>query len=535
MSNRPRVRPLLVAAAVSALIATAAPKAFSQTAEGSIYGRVAAGSTVTVTSEAIGITRTTAAQSDGSFNISRLPAGTYTVSADGRTTNVVVRIGTGSAADFNSLEEVTVAGMRQRTIDFTSTESNAVFTQEMVQQLPVPLNVNAVATLTPTVLRGDTGLGSGDLPSFAGSSVAENAYYINGFDVTNIRNFLSYADLPYEAVAQQQVKAGGYGAEYGRSLGGVISLATKRGTNEWSGGVSVGMNPSGLQSSGQNVLSREPSEPGVYSLFQQPDNYNEFAIGAFVGGPIIQDRLFAFAMVQMNDTTDRNFGQTLATRESSSTPSGMLKLDWNIADGHLLEATGIYNKKRTEYVDFTNATPFSTSFDGNGGKSWTHTGGHVGILKYTGQLTDRLTFSALYGEVSDLTGVPVQGARQEGLDCPVVLETNLAEIGCWPKPFPSVGVRLPGAPDVDERTAWRADVEYQLGSHKLRAGYDAQSFESTEIGGSTFTGGIYYRYFPVGASGVVNGVGGFQPGTQVVRGRIVDSTSGTFAVDNNAF
>ncbi len=89
-------------------------------------------------------------------------------------------------------------------------------------------DINAIAILAPGVVRGDPDLGGGSLPSFAGASVAENGYYINGFDVTNIRNFLSYSNLPFEAIGAQQVKSGGYGAEYGRSLGGVISIVTKR-------------------------------------------------------------------------------------------------------------------------------------------------------------------------------------------------------------------------------------------------------------------------------------------------------------------
>jgi hypothetical protein len=124
-------------------------------------------------------------------------------------------------------------------IDVRSVESNTVFTQEQIRNLPVARDVNSVALLAPGVVKGDAGLGAGGIPSFGGASVAENGYYINGFDVTNIRNFLSYADLPFDAIGEQQIKTGGYGVEYGRSLGGVISLSTKRGTNEWKGGTSV--------------------------------------------------------------------------------------------------------------------------------------------------------------------------------------------------------------------------------------------------------------------------------------------------------
>ena len=79
-------------------------------------------------------------------------------------------------------------------------------------------------------MRGDAAFGN--LASFGGSSVAENAYYVNGFNITNAFNNLAFAQIPFEAIAEQQVKTGGYGAEFGRSTGGVVNLITRRGTND---------------------------------------------------------------------------------------------------------------------------------------------------------------------------------------------------------------------------------------------------------------------------------------------------------------
>ena len=79
----------------------------------------------------------------------------------------------------------------------------------------------------------------GNLASFGGSSVAENAYYVNGFNITNAFNNLAFAQIPFEAIAEQQVKTGGYGAEFGRSTGGVVNLITKRGTNAFSAGGAI--------------------------------------------------------------------------------------------------------------------------------------------------------------------------------------------------------------------------------------------------------------------------------------------------------
>jgi hypothetical protein len=117
----------------------------------------------------------------------------------------------------------------------------------------------------------------------------------------------------------------------------------------------------------------------------------------------------------------------------------------------------------------------------------------------------------------------------------VVLDTDLTEIGCWAKPFPGVGAPDAAAPrDEDKRKSYRLDVEYTLGKHTLRGGIDNQSFTSSEAGGSAYTGGAYYRYFVVGANGSINGVAGFTPGSQYVRKRISQTTTGVYEVNNAA-
>jgi hypothetical protein len=107
-------------------------------------------------------------------------------------------------------------------------------------------------------------------------------------------------------------------------------------------------------------------------------------------------------------------------------------------------------------------------------------------------------------------------------------------LGCWVPPFPSAGGRDPAAPteDEDNRTAGRLDVEYHLGGHSLKAGADIQNFKSSEAGGSSYSGGHYYRYYA--PASVINGVAQATP-TAYVRDRISKSTSGKYEVVNTAY
>ncbi len=508
---------------------------WAQSSEGSLFGRAKSGETVTITAVDTGASRQAKAGSDGSFAFSKLPPGRYRVTSGGVTREVLVSIGAGSNVVLDDTARIEVVGSRIRTIDTTSVESNTSFTQEEIRALPLARSVNAVALLAPGAVKGDNFGNDLTLPSFGGASIAENGYYVNGLDVTNIRTFLSYAEVPFDAIAQQQFKTGGYGAEYGRSLGGVVSLVTKRGTNEWKGGASVYWQPKSLRSKGKDVADKDPDRAGLPYVFNSADREERRAYVAYVGGPIIKDRLFVFASVEAPDDTRDTYDQSSSTRRRSTQPNGLLKLDWAITDNHTLEFTGITAKKKFKYTDFDSATPYATSHTGAGRDSEGDSGGNVYIGKYTGYITDNLAVSALIGKVNDKR-LKLTGARTLGEDCPVVLDVDLSEIGCWFGPFPGNGAKDQSVPrDEDKRTSYRLDIEYSPGAHTIRAGIDNQIFKSSEAGGSSYTGGAYYRYFVVGANGQINGVGGFTPGSQFVRKRVLQSTSGTYEVENSAF
>jgi hypothetical protein len=70
----------------------------------------------------------------------------------------------------------------------------------------VARDTTSVALLAPGTVRGDGAFGN--LASFGGSSVAENQYYINGFNVTNSFRSLNFSKVPFEGIAEQQVKTG---------------------------------------------------------------------------------------------------------------------------------------------------------------------------------------------------------------------------------------------------------------------------------------------------------------------------------------
>src|SRR3546814_9851718 len=85
-----------------------------------------------------------------------------------------------------TLGTIQVVGSRVvNAVDVTSTESATNITAQEIERMPVERNVSSVALLAPGVAGGSAGFGG---ISFGGSSVAENAFYINGLNVTDFYN-----------------------------------------------------------------------------------------------------------------------------------------------------------------------------------------------------------------------------------------------------------------------------------------------------------------------------------------------------------
>ena len=503
---------------------------YAQSSVGSINGDAAAGSSVTIQNVDTGVSREVTVDSNGRFNFPQLAPGHYKVTSGGTTRDVQVKVGTGSTVSFaqQELNAVEVVGATSfNPIDVSSVESTTVFTAEQIDQLPVARDVTNVALLAPGTVRGDSGFGN--LASFGGASVAENGYYINGFDVTNIRNFVSFADLPFDAIGEQQVKTGGYGAEFGRSLGGVVNIVTKRGTNDWHGGASVYWAPDWAQESGKDVYSRNPDLEGQRIVYRSSDESDQLTYNVFGSGPLIKDKLFFFGLIQGQDRTFDTFNDAGSTHDSYTDPSGMMKLDWNLTDNHIFELTGIWNKdtrERTSY-NFPDVA-FPTSHSGPASNSTLENGGEVYIGKYTGYLTDTFTIAAQYGYLSNVNNYQ---KSLPGAECPAIYDSRdanltLNPIGCWnPDQFTIRDNNFSGG-DMDYRRAWRIDAEWQLASHKLRFGIDQEKYESTHAG-TTYSGGEYFRYFrSIDIFGVDFG--------DVVRRRTTFAQSGSFDVINQA-
>src|ERR1700754_3845193 len=286
-------------------LGTVSGAVFAQSTTGSIFGQApeGAGQTVTVTSDT-GVSRTVNVDAAGRYTVGSLPLGNYkvTLNRDGAAvdsrSNVTLRVGSGTevafagaaatAAQAASLEGVTVSANALPSIDVSAVDSRTVITSEQLSKLPLARTAEAIALLAPGAVAGSsffTGPTGNALVSIAGSAVTENAYYINGFNTTDPLSGFGGITLPYGAIDQQEVLAGGYGAAYGRSSGGVISQVGKRGTNEWHFGAQVLWEPDFARADARNITfgQNNPHPPGT--IEQRNDRNNEWTstVSAYAG------------------------------------------------------------------------------------------------------------------------------------------------------------------------------------------------------------------------------------------------------------
>jgi len=496
-------------------LVTAGP-VFGQATTGSIFGQAPAGASETVVvRNASGLNREVAVDENGRYALSALPLGTYTVTLrrggetiDSRS-DVVLRVGAGTEVSFagapgagaQDLDAVTVSANALPSIDVSGVDSRTVITSEQLARLPLARDAESIALLAPGVVPGSGYFGGptgSPLVSFGGSSVTENAYYINGFNTSDpLSNFGGFT-LPYGAIDQQEILSGGYGAAYGRSDGGVISQVGKRGTNEWHFGGQVLWTPAFARGDQRDVLWASGPDKGQLYNNQADDKSWTTVVNAYAGGPLIRDRLFLFAAVEAERRQGNTVGSTDApfnTNYRNDYPKWYAKLDWNITDDNILELTGASTKRsyaasRHEYDYDTGKTG---AFAGN--LTPTKTGADLYTAKFTSYITDNLTVSALYGvmegtyynEVTNL--YPGIGRLfSTGLQNPALNGGN-------PITSPQTLGEIADPAHRSRNTNLRLDVSYRLGNHTLTGGIDNQNIMNIDDGTTMASPGYAWEYF----------------------------------------
>ena len=302
-----RVLGLLIAASLL-LPASLAAQAVTGTILGTITdtsGAVMPGATVTLKNLGTGLTRTLTTDASGEYTAPSLPTGKYSVTAEltgFKTVSVPdVDLGVDQRVRINVKleigtvqESVTVAGVSPL-VQTSSSELGTTVQEEQIKTLP--LNGRNFVNLTrtvPGVVRGIPGAnidGAGSLAWRASASFSangqrprDNNYMLDGVD--NNETWLQTVVLfpSVDALDEFKLQTSTYSAEFGRSLGGVVNLQIKSGTNTLHGSGFEFLRNDAFDAN--NFFNNRAGRP-------KPD-FSQHQFGGTVGGPIVHDKTFYF-------------------------------------------------------------------------------------------------------------------------------------------------------------------------------------------------------------------------------------------------
>ena len=317
--------------AVSGMLSAQAPT-------GRVYGTVTdedgnplPGVTVEATSPKFIGKATTVTDAEGIYRLFALQPGTYKISfslqgfkpllRDGIVVQLEMTVKLDVSLQMGTLEEeVTVVG-QSPLIDVKSTVKGMTLTKEMFEVLPRGRNFDTLATAVPGV-NYEPWLGG---LSVDGASGAENMFYMDGTEINTTQTGVRGQSAAFEFVDEVQIKASGYPAEYGGALGGVVSVVTRQGGNEYHGEVIGFYEGSHLNGKERDTLRINPliatptAEYVNYEDLYGKDLVNRYEGGFDLGGYIFKDKLWFFgSLLPVYQKTVRKIDWlTTAAKESA--------------------------------------------------------------------------------------------------------------------------------------------------------------------------------------------------------------------------
>ncbi|MFZ5727290.1 MAG: TonB-dependent receptor [Pseudomonadota bacterium] len=525
--------------AISAATVVAAPAAAQQITTG-IQGQVnddsgaaISGATVVITDTRTGAARTITTGPDGRFATTGLTTGgPYTVSVnadsyEGQSLQNVYTTLQGSTDLTFALAsgggEIVVTGSRVRVTQLEVGPGTS-FTTEVLESAPsFNRDVRDIIRLDPRVsLDRDDGGSGQDRISCLGGNDRGNAFTVDGISQGDIFGLndtgfssRSSTPIPYDAVRETQVQFAPFDVDYGQFTGCAINVVTKSGTNDYHFGGFFEYSDNGLRGNTVRGIDVAPIEA-------------EKRWGAWLGGPIIKDRLFFFGAYEHQEAGESwDFGPAGAgyPNELAGVPveafneisdvlssiygieTGPLvrsrpfendryfgRLDWQVNDDHRLELT--YQRLEegsTRADDFSTAqaNPRVTglnTFYTSGTKSDYYSG------RLYSQWTDEFSTEIRYSHSKIIDRQDPIGGGEAQTDNPI--------------PRIIVGVQGPGgvgqilagpgfsrsANDLRTKVdAFRAAGKLDKGAHQIKFGFEMNRADLFNLFVQNATGTLYFQ------------------------------------------
>jgi outer membrane receptor protein involved in Fe transport len=297
-------------------------------------GAVVPGAKITLTNTQTGVTNEKMSDANGSYEFFTVRPGTYVITAEksgfsiALVDNVTVTVGARQRVDLNmavgQLTEKVEVSASAVLLQTDSSDRSQVITGEQTKALPLNgREYSALALLSPGVRL--SALNTGGFTPREGSFNVNglrstfNNFLIDGVDNnaygTSNQGFSNQVMQPSpDAVGEFKVVTNNMSAEYGRSAGATINVAYASGTNTYRGSAWEFMRRTELNATGF-FRPATGVKPG----------YDRDQYGGVLGGPIVKNKAFFFADVEIFDQTrSQTTSSTIAT---AAQRAGVLTVD----------------------------------------------------------------------------------------------------------------------------------------------------------------------------------------------------------------
>jgi len=361
-------------AALTVVILVGNHLAFGQLITGSVTGSVQdslgaaiVGATIRLINTGTSASLTTTSDSSGNFQFQLLPSGVYTLETTNsgfktfRREGIIVETARSLAVPVvlnlgQVTETVEVVGGTPLLEPNTSSLST-VMDRQKIDELPmIALNPMGLAKLIPTV-KAVTVFGGPVLTTFSsglvqigGASSASQGFLIDGMandKIGDAPGAMTY--LTADATQEFKVITNSMSAEFGRTAGGVISVVSRSGSNQFHGALFEFLRNDNLNAN--DFFSNRSGAP------RPPLSLNQF--GGSLGGPIKRQKLFFFINAEI-------YKERRSKSRVTTSPTALERIgdysDTRTADGQLVT---IYDPLTTRANPALAGASIRTAFPGN--------------------------------------------------------------------------------------------------------------------------------------------------------------------------
>ena len=424
----------------------------------------------------IGGVHETATGEGGLFSFRLLPPGSYLVRAE--------------LDGFNPVETGTVVRLNRRTnlrIEMGATRFEGEITVEVVAQ-PVQMDITRIdvgqtynleflevgsigidGRTIAGIIGKEAGVEGGARPRIMGSTYSENVVLIDGLNTTDPVFGEATMEINFDALQEIAVHTGGFEAEYGHALGGVINAVTKSGGNTVTGIL--------------DIRYRDPNLAESGDFFDPDRNPTSQLVGsAVIGGPILRDRLWTFASLMGSESKTTPYLSILTERVKLA--DGLGKLTWQAAPNHRVTAKTMISRGEVQNMG---AGQFIAADAGARYRT------DVDILQagVNSVLTNSLLLDAQLGAIStDIDLEPMNGDHE------------IPRLYNWTTGITSQSSGYVATTDIDSlqlRASLTGLLSGSSGDHELKGGLEARDMRAVDSWRQTgWVSLAAYTYDPTG-------------------------------------